>query len=194
MFKISNSMLEKTAYTENQIIVDEVPQISFIGRSNVGKSSLMNYVLNHKLAKISSTPGKTRSINYYLINEKYRFVDLPGYGFARISPKEREHWDRLMKSYFDVTINLEMVFLLMDIRHPLLKNDLEMIEWIIDYGFPMSIILTKSDKINNSQVNSTVLSVKKQIQPYGDFMIFPVSSSKRKGVESVMNFLDEVLF
>ena len=187
-------MLEKTAYTENQIIVDEVPQISFIGRSNVGKSSLMNYVLNHKLAKISSTPGKTRSINYYLINEKYRFVDLPGYGFARISPKEREHWDRLMKSYFDVTINLEMVFLLMDIRHPLLKNDLEMIEWIIDYGFPMSIILTKSDKINNSQVNSTVLSVKKQIQPYGDFMIFPVSSSKRKGVESVMNFLDEVLF
>ncbi len=193
MFKISSSKLERTSYALNQVLIDEIPQISFIGRSNVGKSSLMNYILNNKLAKISSTPGKTRSINYYLVNDKYRFVDLPGYGFARISKNEREHWDNLLKYYFDNTVNLEMIFLLMDSRHPLLDNDIKMIEWVLNYGYPMSIILTKSDKLNNSQINATVSSVKTAIQPYGDFMIFPVSSSKRKGIQNLLDFL-EVLF
>ena len=139
------------------------PEIAFAGKSNVGKSSLINYMTNNKkLAYVSKQPGKTRLINYFLVNDSFYLVDLPGYGFARVSKTEKESWARMMEQYFAVAKNLRALVILVDIRHKPTQDDLQMIEWAAHYGVPFMIAATKADKIAKSKRYNYAVDVYKR--------------------------------
>ncbi|MFP4461971.1 MAG: ribosome biogenesis GTP-binding protein YihA/YsxC [Thermotogota bacterium] len=195
MYKIKNIELLKTAYLPNQLPKDTADRksIAFVGRSNVGKSSLINVLFNRKMAKVSSTPGKTRSINFYLINGRDYFIDLPGYGYARRSQEEIGKWNSLMNAFFSQAEGLEMLFVLIDSRHSLMKADHIFFQWILEYHVPIAIVLTKTDKISSLSIEQTIRETKEISQPYGDFNIFPVSCTKRKGLDDLLNFIGDVL-
>lgn len=138
-----------------------LPEIAFVGRSNVGKSSLLNALTNRKkLAKTSSTPGKTRLINYFSIDNRYYLVDLPGYGYAKLSKEDKKTWQSMLESYLKGSEQLRLVFLLIDVRRGFLKYDYQMMEWLDYHEQPYIIILTKSDKISKSRLNQTVKNIK----------------------------------
>lgn len=168
-------------------------EIAFAGRSNVGKSSLLNALFGTRIAKTSGTPGKTASINFYNVNDQHFFVDLPGYGFARASKEEKRRWARLVEGYFSTRDTLNMVMILMDCRHPLLENDLQMIEWVSGYGLPYGFVMTKADKLSKSAISQQVIRVKEALENRGDFMIFPVSTTRRIGLDALRNFLGEIV-
>lgn len=150
---IKTSKLEKTSYSERELILDKTKKIAFIGRSNVGKSSLINKLLNRKnLAKTSSTPGKTVSINYYLINDEFYFVDLPGYGYAKISKKESQRVKNLMARFFKTVKNLKLIIILIDSRRGFSDPDIEILSQFIDKNFKILTVFTKSDKISSSEL------------------------------------------
>jgi len=195
VYKIKNIELLKTAYLPKQLPNDMVyrKSIAFVGRSNVGKSSLMNLLFNRKLAKVSSTPGKTRSINFYLINERDYFIDLPGYGYARRSQEEINKWNSLMNAFFSEADGLEMLFVLIDSRHSLIKADHIFFQWILEFHIPIAVVLTKTDKLPNQKVIQMIQQTKELSQPYGDFNIFPVSCTKRKGLDELLKFIGDVL-
>jgi len=189
--KITNVKLIKTIYDENHFPSDLPAEIAFAGRSNVGKSSLLNALFNQRIAKVSSQPGKTRSINYFSVNsDEYMFVDLPGYGFAKVSKTEKEKWGKLMTSYFTGRENLLMVFLLIDHRHEPQKNDIAMIEWLKSLKIPFSIILTKKDKLTKNEQKKMFDIITENIGYYGEYNYFPVSSEKREGLEELKDFID----
>jgi len=195
VYKIKNIELLKTAYLPKQLPNDMVyrKSIAFVGRSNVGKSSLMNLLFNRKMAKVSSTPGKTRSINFYLINERDYFIDLPGYGYARRSQEEINKWNSLMNAFFSEADGLEMLFVLIDSRHSLIKADHIFFQWILEFHIPIAVVLTKTDKLPNQKVAQMIQQTKELSQPYGDFNIFPVSCTKRKGLDELLKFIGDVL-
>ncbi|MCL2321762.1 MAG: ribosome biogenesis GTP-binding protein YihA/YsxC [Oscillospiraceae bacterium] len=152
-FKIVKSEFITSAVSFNQYPEVKRDELAFIGRSNVGKSSLINSLCGRRnLAKTSSTPGKTRTVNYYLINDLFYFVDLPGYGYAKLSKSERENLGKVIDAYFKNTKNLKMIFLLVDIRHNPTSDDKLMIDWIKFYNLPYKIIATKADKINKTEI------------------------------------------
>lgn len=166
-----------------------MPEIAVIGRSNVGKSSLINTLFNRKnLAKISSTPGKTRLINYFSIDSRLYFVDLPGYGYAKLSRKLRQEWQRDVEAYLKNNQHLRLVFLLLDSRHEIMENDKMMVEWLEYYDIPFILILTKSDKISNNQyrTNSQKLS-----NIYPNRKILKFSSKNRTGKEDILNIIKQ---
>ena len=183
---INSVSLYKTCYTENQFPNMDRKEIAFAGRSNVGKSTLLNSIFNRKLAHTSSKPGKTQSVNYFLINDSIYFVDLPGYGFAKVSKSEKEKWNRLIESYFKKRSALDLVVLLIDSRHSLQKNDQKMIEWINYYEIPFIIALTKIDKLSKNKVSQAVSYYKKILKPFGPPGICPVSSVKKEGLEDLI--------
>lgn len=151
--KIKEIQLAATVFVENNLISDDLPKIIFIGRSNVGKSSFINKLINRKnFARTSSSPGKTISINYYLINRKFYFVDLPGYGYARISQKEAQRIRRLITFFFEKTMNIRLVLILIDSRRGFMNSDIEILAKILNKEFRMLTVLTKSDKIKNSEL------------------------------------------
>lgn len=157
---ITNARLEATCFTPGQLLPEEkdIPEIAIAGRSNVGKSSLINALLGAKLAKTGQTPGKTRSINFYRAGTPegaVRFVDLPGYGYAKRSKDERNEWQRLISAYMNGRENLRLVCHLVDFRHGLLKNDRELQEWIRDCGKNILVVFTKGDKISRGKWRST---------------------------------------
>ena len=153
----------KSVYNISQLPENKKPEIILCGRSNVGKSSFINSLFNRKdLAKISSTPGKTRSINYYLIDEKFYIVDLPGFGYAKISKKEREFWGKLIKDFFNASVNIKMAFHLVDSRHKPTLLDLELNQLLKTCQIPYIIILSKTDKLKQSELSSA----KKEIKEY----------------------------
>ncbi|HOO32605.1 MAG TPA: ribosome biogenesis GTP-binding protein YihA/YsxC [Thermotogota bacterium] len=193
MYTVKKAELFKTAYLPNQLVNDQRNSIAFVGRSNVGKSSLMNVLINTKIAKVSSTPGKTRSINYFLVNERDYFVDLPGYGYAKRSESELRKWEKLMTEYFSTAERLSMLFTLIDSRHSLIKADFIFLEWILQFHIPIAVILTKTDKLSQQKIQESVRETRERIQPYGDFELFPVSSTKRKGIKELMSFIGAVL-
>jgi GTP-binding protein len=165
-------------------------EIAFAGRSNVGKSSLLNSLFGRKLAHTSSTPGKTRSINFYTVNGSVYFVDLPGYGYAKASIKEKEKWERLIIDYFDSRKSLSLLAVLMDSRHPLQAVDRQMLEWVIYYSLPYLVVLTKADKLSRSQQSITLKSVKDGLSECGSLPpVFMVSAEKRQGIEELVNTL-----
>jgi len=182
---INSVSLYKTCYTENQFPKKDRKEIAFAGRSNVGKSSLLNAMFNKKLAKTSSKPGKTQSVNFFLVNDSIYFVDLPGYGFAKVSKSEKEKWNRLMEDYFKNRSDLDLVVLLIDSRHLLQKNDQKMIEWINYYEIPFIIALTKTDKLSKNGINKAITYFKKTLKPVGPPAVFPVSSLKKEGLEDL---------
>lgn len=173
---------------------DDLPCIALAGRSNVGKSSLINSLLNRKsLARVSGTPGKTRTINFFIVNENFYLVDLPGYGYAKLSKEEQASWGKTMEMYFSQSKNLKHLFLLLDIRHEPKDSDKQMYEYCLHYNIPFTIIATKSDKISRGAYQKSFSTMRKFLGMKGDVKIFPISSLKKTGIEEVLTFMDEIL-
>jgi GTP-binding protein len=167
-------------------------EIAFLGRSNVGKSSLINKILNRKsLAKVSSMPGKTVTINFFTV-DKIFIVDLPGYGYAKVSKKEKERWAELIEGYLNDDRNLQLVFQLIDMRHPPTKDDLMMIDFLIENEIPFVIVLTKADKLTNNQRKQRLEAFKTEIPYFNDITVIAFSSQTGEGVEQIRQIIEEV--
>ncbi|NTW49718.1 MAG: YihA family ribosome biogenesis GTP-binding protein [Chlorobiales bacterium] len=158
-----------------------LPEIAFAGRSNVGKSSLLNTIMGKKgLARTSATPGKTREINYFLVNKKFYFVDLPGYGFAKVSKGTKDEWERLLEGYLKDRPELQLVVLLIDSRHPKMGSDLEMQEFLYFYGRKFAIVRTKTDKLNRSELVKSKRESESFFSDYEFMMDFSSQTGKEK--------------
>ncbi len=170
------------------------PEVAFAGKSNVGKSSLINGLMNRKsLARTSAQPGKTQTINYYNVNQAVYLVDLPGYGYAKVPQKEKEKWGKMIENYLHTSRQLKGVFLLIDIRHEPSANDRQMYDWIVYQGYDPIIIATKLDKIKRSQVQKHVKMIKEGLQVKPGTPILPYSAQTKQGREEIWNFMDELL-
>ena len=191
--KFKNIELEQVAGFKSQWPNDDLDEIAFVGRSNVGKSSFINAFLGRKsLAKTSSKPGKTRTINFYNIDKKFRLVDLPGYGYAKVSKTEKAKWDKLINEYLHDRENLKEVFLLVDIRHEPSNLDLQMYNWIIESGFTGFIIATKYDKISRNQLHKHIKQIMKKLDVEDEGLIFAYSSESGHNI-GVINEQVEVI-
>ena len=169
------------------------PEYAFIGRSNVGKSSLINMLVNRKgLAKTSSTPGKTITINHFIVNDAWYLVDLPGYGFAKRSKKDRELWKTMLQNYLLKRENLVYVFILIDSRIAPQKNDLEFIDWLGEIGLPFVLVFTKSDKLGRVTVDKNVAAYKKQLLSTWEELpqVIITSSVSRLGSDEILSLID----
>lgn len=174
----------------------EMKEIAFIGRSNVGKSSLINMLTNNKsLAKVSGTPGKTKLINHFVINDEWYLVDLPGYGYARTSKKAREEFSKLIINYISKYENLYYLFVLVDSRLEPQKIDLEFIEFLGENDIPFSIIFTKSDKLSQNKVNSSMAHFRRELKKTWAETpkMFATSAEKKTGKDEILNFIEELL-
>lgn len=174
---------------------EDLPEIAIAGKSNAGKSSLINYLTNNsKLSYVSKQPGKTRLVNFFIINDCFLLVDLPGYGFAKVSKAEQNSWGRMMDAFFNSSNNLKAVLILVDIRHKPTKDDLLMIEYCLHYNIQFALIATKADKIAKSKRYNYLQTIKKNIDEnlgVNDFKIFPVSSTAKRGKEEILNYIEE---
>ena len=170
------------------------PEVAFAGKSNVGKSSLINGLMNRKsLARTSAQPGKTQTINFYNINEAMYLVDLPGYGYAKVSQSEKEKWGKMIERYLKNSAMLKMVFLLIDIRHEPSANDKMMYDWIIYNGYHPVIIATKLDKINRSQIQKNVKIVRQGLGMEKDGIIIPFSAETKQGREEIWKLIEDTM-
>ncbi|MGI8893838.1 MAG: ribosome biogenesis GTP-binding protein YihA/YsxC [Bacteroidia bacterium] len=191
---IKSATFVKSSTNAEQLPAPKYPEYSFIGRSNVGKSSLLNMLTGFKnLAKTSSTPGKTKLINHFLINETWYMADLPGYGFAKVSKTEKKSWDGMIKGYLEKRTNLLTVFLLIDSRHDPLKNDLEFMQWLGEKQIPFFIVFTKADKLNTTKLQAAIASYKKHLKEYWEELPPYVVSSSEKGMgkEEILHYIEE---
>ena len=178
--KIKDIELEQVAGFKSQWPNDDLAEIAFVGRSNVGKSSFINSFSNRKaIAKTSSKPGKTRTINFYRVNKTFRLVDLPGYGYAKVSKAEKTKWDKLINEYLHERENLKEVFLLVDIRHEPTALDRQMYDWILESGYMGFVIATKFDKIKKGQVQKHLKQVQKTLGIEDEGLIFAYSSETK---------------
>lgn len=168
-------------------------EIAFAGHSNVGKSTLINKIFNRKnLAKVSSVPGKTATINFYQLENIY-FADLPGYGYAKVSKTEKERWSELINSYLSSDRDIRLVFMLIDMRHSPTKDDVRMIDYLIDTETPFVLVLTKSDKLNKSEREKRMEGFKTEIPCFEDIHVIPFSSVTAEGVEEIREIVEEVV-
>lgn len=162
---IKSAVLDIVCGITSKIPDTGLPEVAFAGKSNVGKSSLINGLMNRKaLARTSAQPGKTQTINFYKINDELDLVDLPGYGYARVTPAEKEKWGKMIENYLHTSHNLKAVFLLIDIRHDPSANDRQMYEWILHNGYEPIIIATKLDKLKRSQVQKNLKAIREGLQ------------------------------
>ena len=190
--KIKDIRMDMSAVKKEQYPDDGLPQIAFVGRSNVGKSSSINTLLKRKkIARVSQTPGKTRTINFYKINSEFYFVDLPGYGYAKLSKEEKSSWGKVMEEYFINSKNLIHVFILVDIRHEPKEDDVLMLDFVRHYGIPVSIIATKSDKVTRNDAAISKRTIKSKMKLEGE-RILPISALKKTGVEEIWNHVLEI--
>ena len=186
--KIRSSEIVVSAIKKEQYPAEGLPEIALVGRSNVGKSSATNALLNRRnFARTSQTPGKTRTINFYKINNEFYFVDLPGYGYAKVSKSEKDKWGVIMERYLQDRQELCAIFLLVDIRHEPTNDDVMMYEWIKHFGYNCVVIATKADKISRGQYQKHISIIRKKLQLEKDEKVIPLSSSKKTGVEDVWN-------
>ena len=186
--KIRSTEMVVSAVNRNQYPTEGLPEIALVGRSNVGKSSTINTLLNRRnFARTSQTPGKTRTINFFLINNEFYFVDLPGYGYAKIAKSEKEKWGVIMERYLQDRNELCAIFLLVDIRHEPTNDDVMMYEWIKHFGYNCVVIATKADKISRGQYQKHISIIRKKLQLEKDEKVIPISSLKKTGVEDVWN-------
>ena len=191
---IKNVSLETVIGVTSQIPENQKMEIAFAGKSNVGKSSLINALMNRKsLARTSAQPGKTQTINFYNINDEMYFVDLPGYGYAKVSQSEKEKWGKMIEKYLHNSKVLQAVFLLIDIRHEPSANDKQMYDWIMSNGFHPIIIATKLDKIKRSQIQKQVKLIKQGLGVDADTIIIPFSSETKQGREETYDLIDQLL-
>ncbi|MGO1468664.1 MAG: ribosome biogenesis GTP-binding protein YihA/YsxC [Tissierella sp.] len=184
--KIINSDIQAIAVKPEQYPKDDLSEIAFVGRSNVGKSSFINSILNRKnLARTSGKPGKTRTINFYLINEEFRFVDLPGYGYAKVSKKEQDKWGYIIEEYLTSRENLKEIALIIDIRHSPTEQDLMMYEWIKSFGYEGIVIATKLDKISKGSLQKNLKKISEKLGMEDRKTIIPYSSINKTNLERV---------
>lgn len=192
--RIIRSELEAVAVRPNQYPDANLDEIAFVGRSNVGKSSLLNLLTNRKsLARVSGNPGKTRTINFYLINGAFRFVDLPGYGYAKVSKSITADWDRMMDDFFKQRKNLRRVVQLVDIRHEPSKLDIHMYEYLRSYGLDGLVCATKADKISGNQKQKNLSVIRKSLNLGKDDKIVAVSTLKKTGHDVLLNYIADEL-
>ncbi len=176
----------------SQIPPPERIEIAFAGRSNVGKSTLINKLFNRKsLARVSSVPGKTATINFYGMENIY-FVDLPGYGYAKVSKSEKERWSGLIEGYLNSDRDLRLVFLLVDMRHAPSADDLDMINYLIDTELPFVIVLTKADKLKKTEREKRMAAFRTEIPCFDDIHVIPFSSQTFEGVEELRQIIDDI--
>lgn len=189
---IKNINLETVCGITSILPDNKLPEIAFAGKSNVGKSSLINALMNRKsYARISATPGKTQTINFYNINEELYLVDLPGYGYAKVSEKEKREWGALIERYLHSSKKLKAVFLLIDIRHDPSANDRIMYEWIVSQGYKPIIIATKLDKIKRSQKDKQLKAVRQGLGLPADTVMIPFSSVTKQGRDEIWDFVEK---
>ncbi len=192
--KITSSEFLVSAVSEKQYPDETLPEIAFAGRSNVGKSSLLNLLTNRrKLAKVSQSPGKTRQINFFLINGAFRIVDLPGYGYAKVSKAESEKWGRMMESYLEKRSNLVKVVQLVDCRHEPSAQDRQMYDYLRYYGLSGVVVATKADKISKNELNKNLSLIRKSLQLEKDDILLPVSALNKTGMEELLDVIEELV-
>lgn len=183
--RLINFRFVKSASKPNEFIYDDLPQVAVVGRSNVGKSSLINMLANNKkLAKTSSTPGRTRLVNYFEIDKKMYLVDLPGYGFAKAGKEIKKEWDNVLDDYFNNTNNLKLVLVLLDSRHLPSDLDMLMINYLVDLNIPYQIVLTKTDKLSRNELNKNIQDISNYTR-HNKNMFIPTSADKKIGVEQI---------
>lgn len=186
--------LETVCGITSKLPDNRLPEVAFAGKSNVGKSSLINALMNRKsLARTSSQPGKTQTINYYNVNDAIYFVDLPGYGYAKANVKVKEQWGKMVENYLHNSGQLRQVFHLIDIRHEPSENDRIMYEWILHNGYHPIIIATKLDKIKRSQIQKQLNLILSTLNAEKDTIIIPFSAETKQGREEIYEILDGIL-
>lgn len=191
---IKNVSLEIVCGITSKLLETDKPEIAFAGKSNVGKSSLINALMNRKaLARTSAQPGKTQTINFYNINEAMYLVDLPGYGYAKVPQAEKEKWGKMIERYLHTSQQLRAVFLLIDIRHEPSANDRQMYEWISYQGYEPIIIATKLDKIKRSQLSKQLKLIRTGLNVKGGTRILPFSALTKQGREEIWQLMDQLI-
>lgn len=191
---IKKADLVAVAVKKSQYPEENKKEIAFAGRSNVGKSSLLNLLVNRKnLARVSGSPGKTRTINFYEINEEFRIVDLPGYGYAKVSKSVTEGWGDMIEAYLAGRHGLLKVVQLVDIRHTPSLQDVQMYEWLKHYGYDGIVVATKSDKISRNEMAKNISDIRKTLGMSPEDKVIPVSTLKRTGYDKLMEELDRLL-
>ena len=192
--KIKTSQLEAVAVKRSQYPEDNMKEIAFAGRSNVGKSSLLNLITGRKaLARVSGSPGKTRTINFYNINGDFRIVDLPGYGYARVSKSVTENWGDMMEQYYSARHGLIKTVQLVDIRHEPSKQDIQMYEYLKHYGLDGLVVATKADKISRNQMNKNISVIRKALGMKPEDKVIACSALKRTGQDELLDEIERLL-
>lgn len=192
--KIKKSDLETVAVKPSQYPFENLKEIAFAGRSNVGKSSLLNLLTGRRnLARVSGSPGKTRTINFYIINDEFRIVDLPGYGYAKVSKSVSEGWGDMMEQYLEGRTNLVKVIQLVDIRHAPSKQDVEMYNYLRHYGLHGIVVATKADKVSKNQMQKQIKLIRQTLKLSQEDKVIPVSSLKKTGYQELLNEMEKML-
>lgn len=194
MMEIKQAKFVKSSSVLAECPKSNLPEYVFTGRSNVGKSSLINMIVNrNELARTSSNPGKTITINHYLINDNWYLVDLPGYGYAKRSKEQRQKWEKALEEFVKHRDLLQVVFVLIDSRIPPQKNDIDFINSLAEWGIPSAVIFTKTDKLSQSASTKNIEVFKQELLKYWEElpMLFHTSALKKRGREDLLNFIDE---
>lgn len=190
--RIQKAEFITSAVEPDQYPTDHLPYVALVGKSNVGKSSMINTITNNnKLAKTSSQPGKTQLVNFYKINDAFYLVDLPGYGFARVSKKEKIKWANMIETFL-TTPNLLGIVQLVDIRHNPTSDDMTMINWIKHFNMPLIVLATKADKLGKTRIKPQINKIRKQLELSSDIPLIPFSSETGYGKEDVLEALDQL--
>ncbi len=191
---IRNVELETVCGITSKLPRNLLPEVAFAGKSNVGKSSLINGLLGrNSLARTSSQPGKTQTINFYNVNRELYFVDLPGYGYAKVSKEVQKKWGDMIERYLKTSEQLKAVLLLIDIRHEPKLNDKNMYDWIVYHGYNPVIIATKLDKISKSQVPKHIKMIKTALEVKADTMVIPFSATTKQGRDEILDTISSVI-
>lgn len=187
---LKNAKFVKSIFNNKDLLQDNLPTFVMVGKSNVGKSSFINALTNNKkLAKVGSNPGKTRSINYFNINNEFYLVDLPGYGFSKMSQKEKENINKLTNNFLENNLNIRHIFFLVDIRHEPTENDRAMYDWLAEKEIPCTIVANKADKLSKTKVQEMIQIIRKRLFADSDIVAF--SSENKIGVENILKIIKE---
>lgn len=191
---INNARFEKGAVKPEHYPQNDIPEITFVGRSNVGKSSLINSLLNRKsLARIASKPGKTREINFYNIDDVVYFVDLPGYGYAKVSKDIKSAWGESIETYLKESKKLKLVILLVDIRHTPSEDDQMMAKWLMDSSLPFIVVATKKDKIPRAKIKERLSDITDSLELDDNTLLVPFSAETKEGREEIMDYIVSIV-
>ncbi len=191
---IKQAELEAVTAKKSQYPEDNLKEIAFAGRSNVGKSSLLNLLTGRKkLARVSGSPGKTRTINFYRVNNEFRIVDLPGYGYAKVSKSMSETWGDMMETYFETRKGLVKVIQLVDVRHAPSKQDVEMYQYLRHYGLDGIVVATKADKVSRNELQKCIKQIRTTLKLSQDDIVIPISSLKKTGHDKLLEVMEGLL-